>query len=690
MEDKIKIQRTYALVGHGGCGKTSVAEMLLFNTGVVNRLGKVDEGTTCLDYEPEEIKRRGSIQPGFASYQWKKNQHFLIDTPGDNNFSADLPYLLTAADAAVFVVDAVDGVKPLTKRCWAEVKKLNLPAMVVINKMDRDRADFEMAFNGLREILGIKPVLLHLPLGTEQDFRGVVDVLAGQALFFDDKGGLKPGDIPGDIAAEMESMRETMMENIAESDEVLMEKYLEEGALTLEEMQAALRQGVLKGELTPVTVSAALINRGANLLLDAIQDLLPSPLDRVGPWIGKDGTERLAAERSAALDAPTACFVCKTIADPFTGQLSVMRVLSGTVASDMTLANPGQDAKERLGQLLLLQGKTTSLCKETLGPGAIVAVAKLKNTSTADTLCDEKFPFMLEAPALPTSMITYALGAAEKGEEDKVFSAVQKLLDEDVSLTISRGDETGEMLLSGMGQMHIETAVEKVRRRYKVDIMLKPPKVPYRETIKGRAEVQGRHKKQSGGRGQFGDCWIRMEPLPRGTGYEFVDAIVGGSIPRQYIPAVDKGIQEASQRGVVAGYPLVDFKVTLFDGSFHTVDSSEMAFKVAGSLAFKKAAEEAKIQLLEPIVLMTVYTPDEFMGDIIGDLSSRRGKILGTDSQAGVTEIRAHVPMAEVLEYAPTLRSMTGGQGTFVMEFDHYEECPPPVAEKVIAGSKVE
>jgi len=463
-----------------------------------------------------------------------------------------------------------------------------------------------------------------------------------------------------------------------------MEKYLEEGTLNLEEMQAALRQGVLKGELTPVTVCAALVNRGASLLLDAIQDLLPSPLDRAAPWLGKDGSERPSSP-----NAPTACFVSKTIADPFTGQLSVMRVLSGTVASDMTLVNPGKDAKERTGQMLLLQGKTTTPCKDTLGPGAVIAVAKLKNTATADTLCEEKSPFMLEAPALPTSMITYALGAAEKGEEDKVFSSVQKLLDEDVSLKISRGNETGEMLLSGMGQMHIETAVEKVRRRYKVNIVLKPPKVPYRETIKGRAEVQGRYKKQTGGRGQFGDCWIRMEPLPRGQGYEFVDAIVGGSIPRQYIPAVDKGIQEASQRGVLAGYPLVDFKVTLFDGSFHTVDSSEMAFKVAGSLAFKKAAEDARMTLLEPIVLMTVYTPDEFMGDIIGDLSSRRGKVLGTDSHAGVTEIRAHVPMSEVLEYAPTLRSMTGGQGTFVMEFDHYEECPPPVTDKVVAESKV-
>ncbi|WP_031387116.1 elongation factor G [Desulfonatronum thiodismutans] len=682
MQDKLSTQRTYALVGHGGSGKTSVAEMLLFNTSVINRLGKIDEGTTCLDYEPEEVKRRGGIQPGFGQYFWKKNQHFLIDAPGDNNFCGDLPYLLSAADGAVFVIDAVDGVKPLTKRFWAEVKKAGLPAMVVINKMDRDRANFEMAFNGLQEILGIKPVLLHLPLGSEADFKGVVDVLAEQALLFDDAGNLKPGEMPGDVADQVATLRETMMENIAESDEELMEKYLEEGELTLPEMQGALRKGVLSGELVPVTVCAALVNRGGPLILDVIQDLLPSPLDHAN-WVGADGEERPSSP-----DAPTACFVFKTIADPFTGQLSVLRVLSGVLTPDMTLFNPGKDAKERMGQLLLLQGKTTTPSKEPLGPGAIVAVAKLKSTTTADTLCDEKKPFQLAAPQLPTSMITYALGAEEKGEEDKVYAAVQKLLDEDVTLSLSRGEETGEMLLSGMGQMHIETAVEKCRRRYKVNIVLKPPKVPYRETIKGRAEVQGRHKKQSGGRGQFGDCWIRMEPLPRGAGYEFVDAIVGGAIPRQYIPAVDKGIQESSLRGVLAGYPLVDFKVTLFDGSFHTVDSSEMAFKVAGSLAFKKGAEEAKIQLLEPIVLMTVYTPDEFMGDIIGDLSSRRGKVLGTDSHAGVTEIRAHVPMSEVLEYAPTLRSMTGGQGTFVMEFDHYEECPPPVAEKVVAESK--
>ncbi len=683
MQDKLSTQRTYALVGHGGSGKTSVAEMLLFNTSVTNRLGKIDEGTTCLDYEPEEVKRRGGIQPGFGHYSWKKNQHFLIDAPGDNNFCGDLPYLLSAADGAVFVIDAVDGVKPLTKRFWAEVKKAGLPAMVVINKMDRDRADFEMAFGGLQEILGIKPVLLHLPLGSEADFKGVVDVLAQQALLFDDAGNLKPGEMHGDVADQVATLRETMMENIAESDEELMEKYLEEGELTLPEMLGALRKGVLSGELVPVTVCAALANRGGPLILDVIQDLLPSPLDHAD-WVGTDG-----GQRPSSPDAPVACFVFKTIADPFTGQLSVLRVLSGVVTPDMALFNPGKDARERLGQLLLLQGKTTTPCKEPLGPGAIVAVAKLKSTTTADTLCDEKKNFQLAAPQLPTSMITYALGAEEKGEEDKVYAAVQKLLDEDVTLRLSRGAETGEMLLSGMGQMHIETAVEKCRRRYKANILLKPPKVPYRETIKGRAEVQGRHKKQSGGRGQFGDCWIRMEPLPRGSGYEFVDAIVGGAIPRQYIPAVDKGIQESSLRGVLAGYPLVDFKVTVFDGSFHTVDSSEMAFKVAGSLAFKKGAEEAKILLLEPIVLMTVYTPDEFMGDIIGDLSSRRGKVLGTDSHVGVTEIRAHVPMSEVLEYAPTLRSMTGGQGTFVMEFDHYEECPPPVAEKVVAESKV-
>jgi len=682
MQDQLQKQRTFALIGHGGTGKTSVAEMLLYTAGSITRLGKIDEGSTVLDYEPEEIKRRGSIQPSFAQFPWKKNPNFLIDTPGDNNFIGDLPYLLQGADNVVLVLDAIDGVKPLTKKIWSEAVKANLPAMVFVNKMDRERANFQMAYQGLSETLGIKPVLLFLPIGSEADFRGLVDILADKAYAFDETGGLTPIDMPEDLADEVTMTREIAIENIAESSEELMEKYLEEGSLTPEEMISGLRAGVASRTLVPVCAGSAMQNKGAASLLDTIQNVMTSPLEHE-PWLDADGNERPSSP-----DAPLSAFVFKTIADPFAGQLSVMRVLSGVLSPDAAVLNATKDEKEKIGQILYLEGKKQTPCKQEVGPGAVVAVAKLKNTATGDTLCAEKAPFILPKPPLSPSIISYALAAEEKGEEDKVFAAVQKLLDEDINLHLVRNDETGDMLLTGMGQLHIELAVEKVRRRYKTNIVLKTPKIPYRETIKGKAQVQGRHKKQSGGRGQFGDCWIRMEPNTRSAGYEFLDEIVGGSIPRNYIPAVDKGVQEAAARGFLAGYPLVDFKVAVYDGSYHNVDSSEMAFKIAGSLAFKKAVELCNPILLEPIMLASVFIPDEFMGDVIGDLSSRRGRVLGSDSIGGVTEVKAHVPMAEMMKYAPDLRSMTGGQGTFTMEFAHYEECPPNVAEQVIADSK--
>jgi elongation factor G len=685
MSEALKTQRTYVLVGHGGSGKTSVAEMLLFNAGVLNRLGRIEEGTTALDFEPEEIKRRGSIQPGFANFKWNKNQHFLIDTAGDNNFNGDLPYTLAAGDGVVFVIDAVDGVKPLTRKAWSEVKKAGLPAIVFINKMDRDRADFDTAFAGLKEGLGIKPVLLHYPVGQRESFKGVVDLLANTALLFDGKGGAQKAEIPADVAAEATPLREAMIENIAESDEALMEKYLEAGELSPEELQGALVAGVKKGELVPVVMGSALNNMGGPQLLDAVQALLPCPLDH-SEWIGEGEVLRSPGETE-----PVAGFVFKTMADPFAGQLTVMRVLSGTLTGDMALTNSRTGQPERMGQLLLTSGKDNTPCKTPLGPGSIVTLAKLKDTKTGDTLSADKSPFVLVKPKLAPTLITYALAPKEKGDEDKVYQAMAKLLDEDITLKLGRDEETADTLLSGMGQNHIEISVEKAKRRYKVDIILKTPKVPYRETFKTSArEIQGRHKKQTGGRGQFGDCWIHLEPQPKGAGYEFVDAIVGGSIPRQYIPAVDKGVQESAARGVLAGFPVIDFKVTLFDGSYHNVDSSEMAFKIAGSLAFKKACEKAKMILLEPIMTVTVAVPDSYMGDVIGDLSSRRGKVLGSESQGGVTEIKAHVPMSEVLKYAPDLRSMTAGQGTFTMEFSHYEECPPPIAAKVIEENKRE
>lgn len=683
MSDLTK-QRTYALVGHGGCGKTTVAEMLLFQAGVIDRLGKVEEGTTAMDTEPEEIKRRGSIQPAFANYSWKKNTHFLIDTPGDNNFIGDINYSLTAADGVVFTIDAVDGAKPLTKKLWLQARSKNLPAMVFITKMDRDRADFDMAFDSLSSMLGIKPVLLYLPIGSKDNFKGVVDVLGAKAFMFEEGGKITQVEIPGDMADEAETLRETMVENIAEADEELMEKYLEEGELSEEDVAKGLRIGVLSGELVPVVCGSGLENKGGSFILDTVQNLFPSPLER-DSWQGKDDTERACDP-----DGPVSAFVFKTLTDPFSGQLTVVRVLSGSLAPDCTLANPVREDKERIGQLLGMNGKNQKPCKEPVGPGAIVALAKLKCTKTGDTLCSDKEPFVLEQPDVASPLISYALAPEEKGDEDKVYAAVHKLLDEDICLHLHRDAETGDILLSGSGQLHIEVSVEKAKRRYKTNILLKTPRIPYRETFKGKADVQGRHKKQSGGRGQFGDCFVRIEPMPRGAGYEYVDEIVGGAIPRQYIPAVDKGIQEAAARGVIAGYPVVDFKATCYDGSYHSVDSSEMAFKIAGSIAFKKAAETATPVLLEPVVLISVSVPDEFMGDVIGDLSSRRGKVLGSDSQAGLTEVKAHVPMSEVLKYAPDLRSMTGGQGTFTMEFDHYEEAPPNITEQVVAESRSE
>jgi len=682
MQETLSNQRTFAFAGSSGTGKTSIAEMLLYMNGVTNRLGSIESGNTVLDFEPEETKKGGSVQPAFAVYTWNKNRHFLIDNPGDTNFLGELPYVLTASDAAVYVVDAVEGVKPQDKKLWRDVRGLGLSAMAIINKMDRERADFEQAVSGLQEVLGMKPAVLFLPIGSETDFQGLVDVLRGKAYFFKEDGKTQEGEVPADLQDRVAEVYEATVENIAESDEELMEKYLEEGELEAEEIQKALRQAVVSGEVVPVCAAAAAANKGGGQILSLIQELLPSPLDRKA-WEGEDGSQR-----ESSPEAPMACFVFKTITTPFGGQLSMLRVLSGTIASDMPVNNPVKDTKEKLGQLQWVVGKKQEPCKEEVGPGALVAVAKLKSTGTGDTICGEKDTFIFQKPQLPPQLLSFALSGASKEDEDKMMMALQKLTEEDTSLKLEHNEETRDILLSGMGQLHIETAVEKAKRRNKVEVQLHSPKIPYRETLKGTAEIQGRYKKQTGGRGQFGDCWIRVQPKSRGEGYEFVNQIVGGVIPKTFIPAVDQGIQEAAQKGVLAGYPVVDFQVTLFDGSYHSVDSSEMAFKIAGSMAFKKAAEKTGVTLLEPVMKMTISVPDEYMGDIIGDLSSRRGKVLGYESDQGITEINALVPMAEILRYAPDLRAMTGGQGVFTMEFDHYQECPSHIQEKVLEEAK--
>ncbi len=678
MLDRIDQQRTYVLVGCSGTGKTSIGEMILFNTGVTNRMGKIESGNTVLDYEPEEVKKGGSIQAAFAVYTWQKARHFLIDTPGDPNFQGELPYQVLAADGIVYVLDAANGVRPQDRKLWRDVSEFRLPTIVVVNKMDRERADFDKAIDGLKEILKIKPAVLFYPIGKEDDFRGVVDVLKKKALFFKDNK-VETGEIPSDLVDKIEEIYEMTVENIAENDEELMEKYLEGEEIKEEEFLKGLRSAVLKGELCAVLPISATSNKGALQLLSTIQNLFPSPLERA-PWIGADDKELVPS-----VDGPMAAFVCKTLTTPFGSQLSVLRVLSGVFKSDMQVLNATKDTKEKIGQIQWIIGKNQEPCKEEVGPGAIVCIAKLKSLSTGDTISSEKEKFMLKLPPLQPQLISFAVKAATKEDEDKIMTALQKLLDEDVSLKLEYNEDTKEMLLSGMGQMHIEMAVEKLRRRNKVEVKLQSPKIPYKETIVGTAEAQGKYKKQTGGRGQYGDCWIRISPKKRGEGYEFVNKIVGGVIPKQYIPAVDQGIREAAQKGVLAGFPVIDFKVELYDGSYHSVDSSDLAFKIAGSLAFKKAAEKAGVTLLEPIMKVVISVPDEYMGDIIGDLSSRRGKVLGYETKEGITEIQALVPLAEILQYASDLTSMTGGQGVFTMEFSHYEECPPQVKEKVLA-----
>ena len=683
MSKALDSQRTYALIGTGACGKPSLAEMLLFQSGVINRLGAIEEGTTTLDYEPEEIKRRGSIQPGFATFLWNKDRHFLMDVPGDTNFTGDLPYLLMGVDAAVLVIDAVDGVRPLTRRIWNAVREAGLPSFVFINKMDRDRADFDMAFNGLSSVLGMKPVTLYMPVMTDGVFTGVVDILGGKALMFGENGAVTEALIPDAIADEAALLHDTTVENIAESDEELMEKYLEEGSLSEEDLASGLRKGVLNASLVPVVVGSSLENKGGRELLDAIARLFPSPLERPA-FLDADGNERASSD-----EGPACGFVFKTIADPFSGQLNMVRVISGTISSESTLKNMRTEESERLGTLLYLDGKTQTPCKDVLGPGAIIAVGKLKNTRTGDTLSDDKAPFAVAMPQLAPQLITFALAPKEKGDEDKVYAAVQKLLDEDVTLKLSRDEESGDILLSGMGQLHIETAVERAKRRYKVEILLKTPKVPYRETVRGKVQVQGRHKKQTGGSGQFGDVWVRFEPNFDEEEMVFAEEVFGGSVPKNFFPAVEKGLREACVHGPLAGYPVVNLKAVLYDGSYHPVDSSEIAFKTAAQLAYKAAMPEANPVLLEPVGELKVTVPDSYMGDVIGDLNKRRGRVMGmTPTADGEQIIEAEVPMAEMTSYAIDLRAMTQSRGSFVFHFVRYEDCPPAAQAKAIEAAK--
>ena len=682
MSEKVEKIRNIALVAHSGAGKTSLAEVMLYNAGVSNRIGRVEDGNTVMDFEPEELKRQSSISSSFHQFTWDKHTINIIDTPGDQNFFNDTKFCMQAADCAVILVDAVDGVKVQTEQAWEFAKAYHLPCIIFINKLDRERSDFQRTLDDIKGIFDPKPFVVQLPIGSEANFNGVVDLTKPKAYIYDGKGQGKAGDAPSEMQDLIESEHEAFIENVAEADDALIERYLEGETLTEEDIKTALSKGIFSQTFIPVLCGSATSNIGIDLLLDFVAKFLPSPADRT-PYLATDSTGKNKVERTADPEAPFSAFVFKTVADPYAGRLTIFRVVSGTLGGDGTFFNVNKDTKERFNQLLTITGKEQQPAAGA-GPGSIVAVAKLKETTTGDSLCADSDKIIFDfAEPLPT-LIAYALEAKSKGDEDKIFSSLTKLLEEDAGLKLDRNAETKEILLSGAGQIHIETSVEKLKRKFNVEVNLNIPKVPYRETIKKKVRVQGKHKKQTGGHGQYGDCWIQMEPLPRGKGFEFVDAIVGGVIPKTYIPAVEKGVLESCQKGVLAGYKCIDFKVTLDDGSYHAVDSSEMAFKIAGSLAFKKAAESANPVMLEPIMDVTITTPDEYMGDIMGDLNGRRGRVLGMDSAGKNQVIKAQVPMAEFLTYAPDLRSMTGGRGIYTMKFSHYDEVPAQISEKII------
>jgi elongation factor G len=682
--------RNIAVVGHGGCGKTSLVSSLLFDVGAVNRIGRVEDGTAVTDFDPDEIERRISLQTAVAYGEWRKIKLNLLDAPGYANFLPEARSALRVADAALVVVDAVSGVEVQTEKVWSYAEEYGIPRVIVVNRMDRERASFERAMESLSAAFGRGVVPLAIPLGEEKGFVGVADLLQEKAdVYADDQSGkYQAVELPEHVREAARTMREKLVEMVAESNEDLMEAFFENGTLTPEELQRGLRSAVSSGKIYPVFPVSAARNVGLHPLLDAFVDLLPSPADR-GEAKGKLPGSDAEASRPPAADAPLSAFVFKTVADPHAGRISVFRVYSGTLKADSTVHNTSRDQAERIGAVVVLQGKQQSQLSE-LKAGDIGAVVKLKETQTGDTLSDKAAPIVYPGVAFPEPATTFAIEPKTRGDEDKISQALRRIMDEDPVLRVSVDPQTHEMLLSGMGQLHVEVVVGKLRKRYKVEVNLKKPKIPYRETIKGAAEGHGRHKKQTGGHGQFGDCKIRMKALPRGSDFTFVDDIFGGSIPKNFIPAVEKGIQDARMRGFLAGYPMVDFQVELYDGQYHDVDSSELSFKIAGSLAFKDAVAKCRPTILEPIMSVEISVPEEYAGAVMGDLSSRRGRPQGMEPRGSQQVIRAEVPLAEMLTYDAELTSMTGGRGAYHMELDHYDEVPSHLQEKVIAQAKAE
>lgn len=679
--------RNVGVVGHGGVGKTSLVEALLFTAGAVTRLGKVDDGSTTTDFDPDEVKRKISINTAVAFCDWKGHRVNLVDTPGYGDFIADARAGLRVVEAALVVVDAVAGVQVQTEKAWKFATEYELPRAVVVNRLDRERADFFRTLESLGRRLKGRLVPLQIPVGEESGFKGFVDLARMKAVVYADG---KPGEteIPGELSDRAKEYREKLVEAAAETDDELLNKYLEEGSLGDAEVLGALRSGVAQGTIVPVLCAAAVKTIGSQALLDLLVSEFPSPADR-GEVTGIDGKTKETGTRAPDPKAPVTALVFKTLSDPHVGKLSIFRVYSGTLKSESTLVNAARGGKERMSHVSWLMGKTQKNV-EALGPGEIGVVAKLKETFTGDTLTEEAHPFALPRITFPEAAISFAIQPKTRGDEDKISNALARIAEEDPTVHYHFDPETKQLLVAGVGNLHVEMVVERMKRKYNVDVNLLPPRIPYKETVKGRAEGQGKYKKQTGGRGQYGDTWLRVEPLTRGGGFEFVDDIFGGAVPRNFIPSVEKGVRECMKRGILAGYPIVDLKVTFYDGSSHDVDSSDMAFQIAASIGLQKVFMEAHPILLEPIMNVEVTCPAEQAGDVIGDLNSRRGRIVGMEPSGETAVVRAQAPMAEMLTYEPSLRSMTGGRGGYAMEFSHYEEVPAFMADKVIKDAKAE
>ena len=679
--------RNIGVVGHGDCGKTTLVAGLLYTGGATNRLTSVEEGNTVTDFDEEEQTRKITISTSLAYLEWNKVKLNFLDTPGYNIFINDTESALVASDSVLVVVDAVGGVEVQTEKVWGYADEYRLPRALLINKLDRDRASFERTLANIQEMFGRMAIPVQLPIGAERDFRGVIDLVGMKAYTYPAEGSGRGSEtgIPGAMAEDAQKAHEALVEMIAEGNDALMEEFFDKGTLEKEHLVDGLRGALGERRIVPILCASALRNMGSDLALDFLAANMPAPVHR-GSIEGKN-QEGAPVSRKVADGQPLALFVYKTVADAFAGRISYFKVHSGILKNDANVYNHSRSAAERFAHIGVLFGKTVTPVTE-IRAGDLGAVAKLKETLTGDSLGEKGSPVLFPKVVLPVPAIAYALEPKTRQDEDRMSAALHRILEEDQSLRFYRDPQTKEFLLAGSGQQHVEVIVSRLKKRYGVEVLLKAPKIPYRETIRGRADVQGRHKKQTGGHGQFGDCKIKMEPLPRGANFEFVNDIFGGAIPRNFIPAVERGVLEGAERGYLAGYPVVDFRVTLYDGSYHEVDSSEIAFKLAGRKAFRSAMEQARPALLEPIMNVEIHAPMEFSGDLMGDMNSRRGRIAGMDMKGNTQIIRAQVPMAEMLDYANNLTSMTQGRGSYTMEYATYEFVPAALAEKVIAAAK--